>query len=145
MARHRAVRAMRHGQVLAGEQLVFRDHPVIALPVVGDEGSAGQADLVDQPAAGRIITLTPVELPLDLTQNPGHGAPDIHVIGAPEPELGRLFSGSAISHPPRSGRTSTVTTDADTFGSGNAAASARTHFSTLGAQGTKRRLRPAHG
>ena len=67
----------RERQVLAGEQLILRDHPVVAFPVVGDEGSASQADLVEEFAAGRIITPT---------QNPGHGSPDIQVIGAPNPE-----------------------------------------------------------
>ena len=82
MVRHRAVRVMRHGQVFAGEELVLRDHVAVALPVVGDERLAGQSDLVEQLAAGRIITPT---------QYPGHGSPAIHVIGPPYPEFGRLF------------------------------------------------------
>ena len=45
-------------QVLAGEHLIGRDHPVVSLPVVGDEGPASQARLVDQPSAGRLITST---------------------------------------------------------------------------------------
>jgi len=102
-------------QVLAREQLRFRGHPAAAPPIIGDERLAGQADLVDQPAAGRITTPT---------QHPGHGAPLIQVIGPPDPELGRLFFRKChISS------TSTVTTDGGTTGSGKAAASARTHFS----------------
>ena len=103
-------------QVLAGEQLRLRDQAVVALPVIGDERLALHADLVEEPAAGRIITPT---------QNPGHGSPLIQVIGTPHPELGRLFFRKChISS------TSTVTTDEGTTGSGRLAASARTHFST---------------
>lgn len=69
-------------QVFSGEVLLLRDQAMVTLPVVSDEGFAAQADLVEQPAAGCVITPT---------QNPGHNAPCINVIGAPEPEFGSLF------------------------------------------------------
>ena len=90
---------MRHGQALAGEQLVLRDHPVVALPVVGDGCLASQSALVEQPAAGRIITSIPVEPPLGSTQHPGHGAPDIHVIGPLRPTIWEISSKNATSCP----------------------------------------------
>lgn len=79
MANVAVVTLNRDGQILAGEQLLFRNQPMIAVPVVGDEGDPPGARLVEQPAAGCIITAT---------QNPGHGSPADRIIGAPEPELG---------------------------------------------------------
>ena len=38
----------RIGQVLAGEELVFRDEAVEALPIVADEGPAFEPDFVDE-------------------------------------------------------------------------------------------------
>jgi hypothetical protein len=49
----------REGQVLAGEELLLRDQAVKALPVVGQEGVALDADLVEEPPAGCVITPTP--------------------------------------------------------------------------------------
>src|SRR3712207_3162107 len=46
------------GQVFAGEQLPFWDQAVEALPVIGQEGVALDADPVEKPSAGRIITPT---------------------------------------------------------------------------------------
>ena len=54
------------GQVLAGEQLPFWDQAVEALAGVGQEGVALDADPVEKPSAGRIITPT---------QLPGQGSP----------------------------------------------------------------------
>ena len=82
-------------QVLAGEQLVGRNHVSGALPIIGDEGCASQPDLVEQPSAGCTITPTQNQraaIPRrDVSQaNRGHNVLCIKVIGAPDPELGRL-------------------------------------------------------
>src|SRR4051812_18394783 len=68
----------REGQVLAGEELLRRNQPVKAFPVVGQEDTALEADLVEKSAAGRIITPT---------QLPGQGSPCHRVEGPPEPNL----------------------------------------------------------
>src|SRR5215207_10701364 len=68
----------REGQVLAGEQLPLRDQPVEALPFVGEEDVPLDADPVEKPSAGRIITPT---------QLPGQGSPCHRVVGPPEPNL----------------------------------------------------------
>src|SRR5947209_1441413 len=68
----------REGQILAGEELLRRDQPVKAFPVVGQEDTALDADLVEKSAAGRIITPT---------QLPGQGSPCQRVVGPPEPNL----------------------------------------------------------
>src|SRR6476661_9698702 len=68
----------REGQTLAGEELLRRDQPVKAFPVVGQEDTALDADLVEKSAAGRIITPT---------QLPGQGSPCHRVVGPPEPNL----------------------------------------------------------
>src|SRR5438270_9651326 len=68
----------REGQVLAGEELLRRDQPVKAFPVVGQEDTALDADLVEKSAAGRVITPT---------QLPGQGSPCHRVKGPPEPNL----------------------------------------------------------
>ena len=70
------------GEVLAGEELRFRDDPVKPVPVVGDEGFAFQSDLVEEFAAGRVITAT---------SDPGQGSPSDRVKGSPNPELSSLF------------------------------------------------------
>src|SRR4051794_24107802 len=49
------------GEVLACEVLFLRDQPVEALPGVGQEDLALEADLVEEPFAGR--TITPTQLP----------------------------------------------------------------------------------
>src|SRR6059036_2967209 len=68
----------REGQILAGEELLRRNQPVKAFPVVGQEDTALDADLVEKSAAGRIITPT---------QLPGQGSPCHRVKGPPEPNL----------------------------------------------------------
>src|SRR3954467_5217351 len=68
----------REGQILAGEELLRRNQPVEAFPVVGQEDTALDADLVEKSAAGRIITPT---------QLPGQGSPCHRVVGPPEPNL----------------------------------------------------------
>src|SRR4051812_12711100 len=68
----------REGQVLAGEQSLLRDQPVEALPVVGQEDVAPDADLLEKSPAGRIITPT---------QFPGQGSPCHRVVGSPDPNL----------------------------------------------------------
>src|SRR4051794_29127440 len=64
----------REGQVLAGEELPFRDQPVEALPIVRQEDVALDADPVEKSPAGRIITPT---------QLPGQGSPCHRVKGPP--------------------------------------------------------------
>src|SRR4051794_39845226 len=46
----------REGQILASEELLRRNQSVKAFPVVGQEDTALDADLVEKSAAGRIIT-----------------------------------------------------------------------------------------
>src|SRR4051812_11673476 len=72
----------REGQVLAGEQLLLRDQPVEALPVVGQEDVAPEADLLEKSPAGRVITPT---------QLPGQGSPCHRIEGPPEPNLVRSY------------------------------------------------------
>src|SRR5829696_4655979 len=68
----------REGQVLADEVLLLGDEPVEALPLVGEEDVALDADLLEKSPAGRIITPT---------QLPGQGSPCHRVVGLPEPNL----------------------------------------------------------
>src|SRR3954449_2268513 len=68
----------REGQVLAGEELLRRNQPVEAFPVVGQEDTALEADLVEKSPTGRVITPT---------QLPGQGSPCHRVKGPPEPNL----------------------------------------------------------
>jgi hypothetical protein len=70
------------GQVFAGEELVFGDEPMKALPIVGDEGLAFEADFIEELLTGFVITAT---------QHPGDGSPSDRVIGPPNPELASLF------------------------------------------------------
>ena len=56
------------GQVFAGEELVIRDEAVIALPIIGDERLAFEADFVEELLACGVITAT---------KNPGDGSPAI--------------------------------------------------------------------
>jgi hypothetical protein len=44
------------GQVFAGEELVIRDEAVIALPIIGDERLAFEADFVEELLACGVIT-----------------------------------------------------------------------------------------
>ena len=46
------------GQVFAGEELVIRDEAVIALPIIGDERLAFEADFVEELLACGVITAT---------------------------------------------------------------------------------------
>ena len=48
------------GQVLAGEELRLGDATVVAVPVVGQEDPAFDADFLEEFLAGRIVTLTRV-------------------------------------------------------------------------------------
>ena len=70
------------GQVFAGEELVIRDEAVIALPIIGDERLAFDADFVEEPLACGVITAT---------KNPGDGSPSNRVIGSPKPQFLSLF------------------------------------------------------
>jgi hypothetical protein len=72
----------RNGQVLAREELVFRDQPVKPFPIVGDEGFTLEADFLNQPRTGFVITAT---------KHPGDGAASDRVVRAPTPELASLF------------------------------------------------------
>ena len=64
------------GQVLAGEELAFRDQAVIAVPIVGDERLALEANFVEESLAGGVITAA---------ENPGDGSPSNWVVGPPNP------------------------------------------------------------
>ena len=70
------------GQVFAGEDLVFGDETVKAVPVVGKEGLALEADFIEELLTDGIITAT---------KHPGDGAASDRVIRAPNPELFSLF------------------------------------------------------
>ena len=65
-----------NGQVLAGEELLFKDQAVVAVPIVGDERFAFEADFVEEFLACGVITTT---------NNPGDGSPSQRIIGAPDP------------------------------------------------------------
>jgi hypothetical protein len=71
----------RNGQVLAREELVFGDEPVKPFPIVGDEGLALEADFINEPLTGFVITAT---------KHPGDGAVSDRVVRAPNPELASL-------------------------------------------------------
>ena len=101
------------GEVLAGEVLFLRDQPVEALPVVGQEDLALDADLVEKPLAGRVITPT---------QLPGQGSPCHRVKGPPEPNL--VFLPSAKCH---ISSIWTMPLDGVAEGAGAASPAARTH------------------
>jgi hypothetical protein len=70
------------GQVLARKELVFGDQPVEPFPIVGDEGFAVEADFINEPLTGFVITAT---------QHPGDGAASDRVVRPPNPELTSLF------------------------------------------------------
>ena len=53
-----------------------------ALPIVGDEGLAFEANFIEELLTGLVITAT---------QHPGEGSPSDRVIGPPNPELASLF------------------------------------------------------
>ena len=103
-------------QVFAGEKLVVRDEAVIALPIIGDERLAFDADFVEEPLACGVITAT---------KNPGDGSPSNRVIGSPKPQfLSLFFTKCHISS------RVTTTTSALVDGSGSLRASSRTQFRT---------------
>src|SRR5215217_334577 len=68
----------REGQVFADKVLLLGDEPVEALPVVGHEDVALDADPIEKSLAGRVITPT---------QLPGQGSPCHRIVGFPEPNL----------------------------------------------------------
>src|SRR3954465_15988728 len=68
----------REGQVLAGEQLLLRDQPVEALPVVGQDALTPDPDPVESAPAGTVIPPPPL---------PGQGSPCHRVKAPPEPNL----------------------------------------------------------
>ena len=106
----------RDGQVFAGEELVLRDEAVIALPIIGDERLAFDADFVEELLACGVITAT---------KNPGDGSPSNRVIGPPNPQfLSLFFTKCHISS------SVTTTTSALVDGSGSLRASSRTQFRT---------------
>src|SRR5215218_8222806 len=104
------------GQVLAGEVLLVWDQPAVALPVIGQEDVALDADLVEQASAGRIITPT---------QLPGQGSPCHRIIGAPEPNL--VFFPSTKCH---ISSICTMVSAGAAEGSGAASPAARIHLQT---------------
>ena len=104
----------REGQILAGEELLRRNQPVKAFPVVGQEDTALDADLVEKSAAGRIITPT---------QLPGQGSPCHRIVGSPDPNLVFLpFTKCHISS------IWTMPLDGVAEGAGASSPAARTHL-----------------
>src|ERR687894_479086 len=104
----------REGQVLAGEQPPLRDQPVEALPIVGQEDAALDADPGEKSSTGRVITPT---------QLPGQGSPCRRVVGPPEPNLAFL--------PPTKCRISSIWTmplDGVAEGAGVPSPAARAHL-----------------
>src|SRR5947199_10107767 len=104
----------REGQILAGEELLRRNQPVEAVPVVGQEDTPLDADLVEKSPAGRVITPT---------QLPGQGSPCHRVVGPPEPNL--------VSFPFTKCHISSIWTmppDASAEGAGTVSPAARTHL-----------------
>ncbi len=72
----------RDRQIFACEELVLRDEAVIAVPIIGDERFAFDADFVEELLACGVITAT---------KNPGDGSPSNRVIGPPNPQFCSLF------------------------------------------------------
>ena len=72
----------RDGQVFACEELLLRDEAMIAVPIIGDERFAFEADFVEELLACGVITAT---------KNPGDGSPSNRVIGSPNPQFCSLF------------------------------------------------------
>src|SRR3954465_15351787 len=106
----------REGQILAGEEWLRRNQPVKAFPVVGQEDTTLEADLVEKSAAGRIITPT---------QLPGQGSPCHRVVGPPAPNL--VFSPFRKCH---ISSIRTTSPDGPPAGSGAASPAARSHLQT---------------
>jgi hypothetical protein len=70
------------GQILAGEQLVFGDETMKAVPVVGPEGVTLDPDFIEKLLAGCIVTPT---------QKPGQSSPVDRIKRSPKPYLACLF------------------------------------------------------
>ena len=66
------------GRILAGEELVPGNDPVVPFPVVGDEGFALDPYLVEEPSEGPVVTAS--QYPCDGTAGDG-------VVRTPNPEL----------------------------------------------------------
>src|SRR3954452_1328785 len=104
----------RGGQILASEELLRRNQPVGAFPVIGQEDTALDADLVEKSPAGRIITPT---------HPPGQAPPCHRVVGPPEPNLVFFpFTKCHISS------ICTPSLDGSPAGSGAASPAARSHL-----------------
>src|SRR3954463_7586957 len=104
----------REGQILAGEELLRRNQPVKGFPVVAQEDTALDADLVEKSAAGRIIPPT---------QLPAQGSPCHRIKGPPEPNLVFFpFTKCHISS------ICTTSLDGSPAGSGAASPAARSHL-----------------
>src|SRR3954468_16671138 len=118
----------REGQILAGEELLRRDQPVKAFPVVGQEDTALDADLVEKSAAGRIITATRgakagAGRALPPAPPPGQGSPCHRVVCPPKPNLVFFpFTKCHISS------ICTTSLDGSPAGSGAASPAARSHL-----------------
>src|SRR5436853_7298876 len=104
----------REGQILASEELLRRDQPVEAFPVVGQKDTALDADLVEKSPAGRIITPT---------QLPGQGSPCHRVKGPPDPKL--VFFPSTKCH---ISSICTMLSEGVADGAGVSSPAARTHL-----------------
>src|SRR5947208_15963009 len=107
----------REGQILASEELLRRNQPVKAFPLVGQKDTALDADLVEKSPARRIITPT---------QLPGQGSPCHRVVGPPEPNL--VFFPSTKCH---ISSICTTSLDGSPAGSGAASPAARSHLWTV--------------
>ena len=70
------------GQILAGEELVFGDETMKAVPVVGQEYVTLDLDFIEKFLTGCIITPT---------QKPGQSSPLDRIKRSPKPYLACLF------------------------------------------------------
>ena len=66
------------GQILAGEELVFGDEAVEAVPVVGQDDVTLEADFIEKLLAGCIIT--PTQKPGQSRRLPGSNARQSHIV-----------------------------------------------------------------
>ena len=116
------------GQVLAREELALGNNPLVALPIVGDEGFALNPDLVEESPEGFVVTAT---------QYPGDGAAANGIVRAPNPKLPSFFSIKChISS------NVTITVPSGTEGSGRRCAASRTQASTVTSLTRRRRAMP---
>ena len=116
------------GQVLAREELVLGNDAVVPLPIVGDEGSALDPDLVEEFPEGLVVTAT---------QHPGDGAAGNGVVRAPNPRFSSLFLRKCHISP-----NVTIMAPAGTEGSGRRWAASRTQVSTVTSLTRRRRAMP---